>query len=191
MGRSLRRSPQKAWIVPMRASSSSSSARSSRVALFGRRVRSRLLDLEAQPQLHLAGRFLGEGDRDGPRERATPASDQPDDAADERGRLAGPGRRFDEEGRAELGKDPRSRVRVGEVGHGDARTALSGFEVLLRLACRAVLLIRTADDPIVAALTLPFPRRGRQERTCDRVADRLGDLNGRITRSLIERDDLL
>ncbi len=63
-GRSLRRSPQKAWIVPMRASSSSSSARSSRVALFGVGVRSRPLDLDAQPQLHLAGRFLGEGDRD-------------------------------------------------------------------------------------------------------------------------------
>ena len=110
----------------MRASSSSSSARSSRVALFRRRVGSRLLDLEAQPQLHLAGRLLGERDRDGACERAAAASDQPDDATDQRCGLAGPGRRFDEEGRAEFGEDPRSRVRVSEVGHGNARTALSG-----------------------------------------------------------------
>ena len=67
-------------------------------ALFRRRVRSRPLDLEAQPQLHLAGRFLRVGDRDGARERATAVSDQPDNAADQRRRLAGPGSRFNEEG---------------------------------------------------------------------------------------------
>ena len=110
----------------MRASSSSSSARSSRARSSAVASAPRLLDLEAQPQLHLAGRLLGERDRDGARERATAASDQADDAADQRRRLAGPGRGFDEECRAELGKDPRSRVRVSEVGHGNARTALSG-----------------------------------------------------------------
>ena len=94
-------------------------------ASFGRGIRARPLDLEAQPQLHLAGRFLCEGDRDGARHRATAASDQADDAADQRRRLAGPGSRFNEEGRAEFGRDPRSRVRVSEVGHGNARTALS------------------------------------------------------------------
>ena len=96
------------------------------VALLGRCLGSCLLDLAAQAKLHLAGRFLGEGDRDDPVERAGAGADQPDDPADQGGGLAGSRRRLDEEARAELGQDPAACLGVGEIGHGSARTARSG-----------------------------------------------------------------
>ena len=96
------------------------------IAFLARRFRPRLLDLAAEAQLHLAGRLFGEGDRDDPVERAGASADQPDDPTDQRGCLAGSRRRLDEEARAELGQDPAACLSVGEIGHGDARTARSG-----------------------------------------------------------------
>ena len=96
------------------------------VALLRRRQGSRLFDLAPQAKLHLAGRFLGEGDRHDPVERTAAGADQPDDPADEGGGLAGSRRRLDEEARAELGQDPAACLGVGEIGHGSARTARSG-----------------------------------------------------------------
>jgi hypothetical protein len=95
------------------------------LALLGRRLRPRLLDLKAQAQLHLAGGFLCERDCDGAGERAVPAADQPDDAADQCGGLAGSRSRLDEKGRAELSEDPGSRYCVGKVAHGTALTVKS------------------------------------------------------------------
>ena len=111
------------------------------VALLGCRPGSRLLDLAPQAKLHLAGRLLGEGDRDDPVERAGAGADQPDDPADQSGGLAGPRRRLDEEARAELGQDPAACLGVGEIGHGNARTARSGsrlpcgFRAVRRSSC--------------------------------------------------------
>ena len=83
--------------MPIRASSSSRQRLLQPRPLFGRAVLAGALDLGPQPQLHLAGRLLGEGHRDDAVERAHPLADKRDDPTDQCGRLAGSGRRFDEE----------------------------------------------------------------------------------------------
>ena len=57
----------------------------------------------------------------------------------------------------------------------------------MRLSRRAVLLIRAADDPVVAALALSLGGCGGQERTRDRIADGFGDLHGRVSRPGLPR----
>jgi hypothetical protein len=126
-----RRSPQKAWIVPIRASSSSSSARSSR-SLLARCFRSSSLDLAPEAKLHLTGRLFGERDRDDPAESAGASADEPHDATDQSGCLAGSRRRLDKEARAELGQDSAACRSIGKIGHGDARTIRSRSEMFKR-----------------------------------------------------------
>ena len=144
------RSAQNAWIVAMRASSSCSSAASSRRALVAARARSRRargLELRAQPQLHLARGLLGERERDD-RGRAS------------RGRCAA-ARRCGPPARWSCRCRPRPRRRASRRGarrSGGARrrrsraaltaapaAACSGREVGLVLARDAQLLVRAAD----------------------------------------------
>ena len=85
-GRSRSSSAQKEWIVPMRAASSCGSASSSRVrSAAGRpgwwRPRSMAV---AQPELQLAGRRVGEGDRDHAVEPRATARERRQHAADQR-----------------------------------------------------------------------------------------------------------
>ena len=99
----------------MRATSSClESARSSgRVLGLPWAASSRALELVAQPQLHLAGGLLGEGDGDDlPTARRGPSADDPDDARDQHGRLAGAGGGLDDEGGVEILEELASSLRV-------------------------------------------------------------------------------
>ena len=164
---------------------------SSRSRCSRRCFRSGPLDLAAEAQLHLAGGLLGEGDRDDAVERADARADQRDDAADQRGGLAGSGRRLDEEARAELGQDPAARLGIGKIGHGDARSVRSGSRRSLRLPRRAPLLVGTANDPIVAEVAFALVRR-RGQKGVGRLPRRWFRRPGRPRRApVIERHDLL
>ena len=111
------------------------------IAFLARRLRPGLFDLAAQAKLHFAGRFLGEGDRDDAIERSGAGADQADDPADEGGGLAGPSRRLDKEGRAELGHGSdgvlrRPRDRSWQRSQGQKR-----LQVSLRLPRRPALFV--------------------------------------------------
>ena len=76
----------------------------------------------------------------------------------------------------------RRAVSVGKIGHGDARTARSGSRRSCGFRACATLLMRTADDPIVAEVTLPLVWCCREKGVGDRLADRFRDLDGRVAR---------
>jgi hypothetical protein len=84
--------------------------------LLGRGVRRAALaiDLGAQAQLHLAGRLVGEGDRDDAFQLRPPGPDERQDAPDQRRGLAGPGRGLDHEGGVEIVPDALARRGVGQ-----------------------------------------------------------------------------
>ena len=73
----------------------------------------------AQPELQLAGRLLGERDGDNLADIRSSFGDDPHDAADERGGLAGPGGRLDDQRGVEVLGDAPPRV---SVGHGVPRS---------------------------------------------------------------------
>ena len=87
----------------------------------------RLLDLGAEPQLHLARCFLGEGDRDDFAEPRAALSHHHHDALDQHGRLAGAGRRFDHEGRVEFVEQLRARGLIARNLHGMPRNVRRSF----------------------------------------------------------------
>src|SRR5207249_4633232 len=74
----------------------------------------RVLDLRADPELHLSRRFLREGHRHDPVESSTSAADESDDSRDESGRFPRTGRRLDKESRVELLTDPPPVLSVGQ-----------------------------------------------------------------------------
>ena len=119
-GRSRSRSAQKPWMVPMRASSRCASARlrAARArTLPGVCPRARFLELGAQPQLHLAGRLLGEGDaRRAGRTVAPPRGQHVTRRADQLGGLAGAGGGLDDEGGVEDVADALALGRVDQRG---------------------------------------------------------------------------
>ena len=87
------------------------------------RRRGHPLDLGAA-ELQLTGGELGERDGDDAVERGPAGGERRDDAADERRRLAGPGRGFDDQRRVEVGRDAIALRLIGErrVAHGMPRS---------------------------------------------------------------------
>ena len=95
------------------ASSSCVSAWSSRCAASSSsgRCAARALEPLAQPQLQLAGRFLGERHRDDLADLRAARGEDADDPLDQLRRLAGAGRGFDDEGRRRGRGDEGARLR--------------------------------------------------------------------------------
>ena len=90
-----------------------SSSRVRRVGI-GAGIRARPLEPLAQPQLQLAGRLLGERDRDDLADVRAPLGQDREDPVDELGRLAGAGRRFDDQRVVEAAGDGLARRGVGQ-----------------------------------------------------------------------------
>src|SRR6478752_2926669 len=90
-----------------------------------RRVAS-AVELRAQPQFDLTGSLFGEGDRDHAIQAGLSRTDHGRDPRDERSRLAGTRRGFDDQRLAQLTLDALSRVRVDQFGHGSARSLSRG-----------------------------------------------------------------
>ena len=111
--------------MPIRASSSSSSARSSRSRSSRVAFDLAFLDLAAKTKLHFAGGFFGKGDCDDTIERSGPSADQADDPTDEGCGFSGPSRGLDKERRAKLLSDSTSCLGIRKIGHGSARKARS------------------------------------------------------------------
>jgi hypothetical protein len=96
----------------------------------GRAVVARLLQLGAQPELHLARGLLREGDRHDPLQIGDPRPQHGDDARHQHGGLAGPRRSLDDERALEILADAAARAgvvqRVADRGAGDRRGGLGG-----------------------------------------------------------------
>ncbi len=76
-------------------------------------VMARTFNFAAQPQLQLAGRFLGERHRDDPRQLAAPRPDHRHDSIHQRRGLAGAGGGLDYERDAEVVANPIAHRLVG------------------------------------------------------------------------------
>ena len=156
--------------------------------LFRPRGRADRFDLATQLELRFAGRFFGKGHRDDAVEGRNPGADETDDPPHESCRLARSGRRLDKEGRAEIARMRR-------------RASASASSVTARLAAPAA--ARQAASVSVRRGALHAGRNRRESRRTthaplsgyagrndlrERIADRLGDLNGRRPRVIVERD---
>ena len=82
---------------------------------------SRLLDRLPEPELQLAGRRIGEGDRHHVVEPGAAGGQERDHAGHQLGRFARPRGRLDHERRAEVVADAIARLLVGEARHGSLR----------------------------------------------------------------------
>ena len=87
----------------------------------GRRGETRAFELRAKTELQLARRELGERDRDDAGELRAAGDERRHHAADERGRLAGPRGRLDDERRVEVGRDAGALRLIGERGRRGVR----------------------------------------------------------------------
>src|SRR5207245_375295 len=88
---------------------------------------SRLLDRLPEPELQLAGRGIGEGDRHHLVEPGAAGGQERDHAGHQLGRLPRPRGRLDHERRAEVVADAIARLLVGEVRHGSLRRRSSAY----------------------------------------------------------------
>jgi hypothetical protein len=116
-GRSRRMSPQKEWIVPMRASSSFGSAASRRSRTSSVVRPPRVLDGLPEPELQLAGGGVGERHRDHLVEPRAAGAEERHHARHQLARLPGARRRLDDERRPEVVPDAVARVLVREARH--------------------------------------------------------------------------
>ena len=162
----------------------------------GRRGRARAIETLAKPQLQLAGRLLRERHRDDLADVGAPFGEDRDDPADELGRLAGAGRRLDDQRVVEGGRDRVARRRVGRVRARCAVMACSSTRV--RSPSRSAALRATcfsSSGPQTARKSHQVQARargrGRQEAELDRAIDDLERFERRAAVRIAQRDLVL